>query len=114
MIFTLKLISEINHEMNISPRWMTSSSRQLGFMCTSSLIVITRDNLTEKTKRNMYTRENLGRGFGTSKMHLSPPVTLAAVGSKAVVLLLLIVTPIVGFCNCSIFYVVLYSDLCPF
>ena len=33
--------------------------------------------------------QNLGRRFGTSKMHLSPPVALAAVGSKAVVLLLL-------------------------
>ena len=45
--------------------------------------------------------------FGTSKMHLSPPVALAAVRSKAVVLLLLtflfIVTPIVGVCNCSMF-----------
>ena len=35
-------------------------------------------------------------------MHLSPSVALAAVCSKAVVLLLLI-TPIVGFCNCSMF-----------
>ena len=33
-------------------------------------------------------------------MHLSPPVALAAGCSKAVVLLL-IVAPIVGFCNCS-------------
>ena len=47
--------------------------------------------------------------FGTSKMHLSPPVATAAyaVPSKAVVLLLLtfcfIVTPIVGVCNCSMF-----------
>ena len=32
---------------------------------------------------------NLGRRFGTSKMHLSPPVAKAAVRSKAVVLLLL-------------------------
>ena len=31
------------------------------------------------------------------------PVALAAVRSKGVVLLLLIVTPIVGFCNCSMF-----------
>ena len=31
-----------------------------------------------------------GRRFGTSKMHLSPPVAYAAVRSKAVVLLLLI------------------------
>ena len=36
-------------------------------------------------------------------MHLSLPVALAAVCSKAVVLLLLIVTPVVGFCNCSMF-----------
>ena len=47
------------------------------------------------------------RRFGTSKMHLSPPVAWAAVRSKAVVLLLLtflfIVTPIVGVCNCSMF-----------
>ena len=38
-------------------------------------------------------------------MHLSPPVAQATVRSKAVVLFvvesLLIVTPIVGFCNCS-------------
>ena len=33
---------------------------------------------------------NPGRRFGTSKMHLSPPVALAAVRSKEVVLLLLI------------------------
>ena len=36
-------------------------------------------------------RQNLGRGFGTSKMHLSPLVALAAVRSKAVVLLMLTV-----------------------
>ena len=36
-------------------------------------------------------------------MHLSPSVALAAVRSKVVVLLMLIVTPIVGFCNCSMF-----------
>ena len=34
-------------------------------------------------------QQNLGRRFGTSKMHLSPPVASAAVRSKAVVLLLL-------------------------
>ena len=34
-------------------------------------------------------QQNLGQRFGTSKMHLSPPVTWAAVPSKAVVLLLL-------------------------
>ena len=34
--------------------------------------------------------------YYTSKMHLSPPV------AKAVILLLLIVTPIMGFCNYSI------------
>ena len=36
-------------------------------------------------------------------MHLSPPVALIVVRSKEVVLLLLIVTPIVGLCNCSMF-----------
>ena len=36
-------------------------------------------------------------------MHLSPPGAWAAVRSKVVVLLLLIVTPILGFCNCSMF-----------
>ena len=39
-------------------------------------------------------------------MYLSPPVAEAAVRSKAVALLLLtvlIVTPIVGVCNCSMF-----------
>ena len=35
-------------------------------------------------------------------------MALAAVGSKAVVLLLLIVTPIVGFCNCFMFFFVCY------
>ena len=35
-------------------------------------------------------QQNLGRRFGTSKMHLSSPVALAAVPSNAVVLLLLI------------------------
>ena len=34
-------------------------------------------------------QQNLGRRFGTSKMHLSPPMPKAAVRSKAVVLLLL-------------------------
>ena len=34
--------------------------------------------------------QNLGRKFGASKMHFSPPVALAAVHSKVVVLLLLI------------------------
>ena len=33
-------------------------------------------------------RENLGRKFGTNKMHLSPEVALATVRSKAMVLLL--------------------------
>ena len=36
-----------------------------------------------------YTKSNFKTRFGTSKMHLSPPVALAAVRSKAVVLLLL-------------------------
>ena len=36
-------------------------------------------------------------------MHISPSVTLAAVHSKPVVLLLFIVTLIVGVCNCSMF-----------
>ena len=35
-------------------------------------------------------QQNLGRRFGTGKMHLSPQVAWAAVRSKAVVLLLLI------------------------
>ena len=34
-------------------------------------------------------QQNLGRRFGTSKMHLRPPVAEAAVRSKAVDLLLL-------------------------
>ena len=49
-------------------------------------------------------QQNLGRRFGTNKMHLSPPVALAAVCSMAVVLLfLLIVSPIVGLGNYSMF-----------
>ena len=35
-------------------------------------------------------QQNLGQRFGNSKMHLSLPVTLAAVCSKAVVMLSLI------------------------
>ena len=35
-------------------------------------------------------QQNLGRKFGTSKMHVSPPVAWAAVHSKVVVLFLLI------------------------
>ena len=37
----------------------------------------------------LYFSLGLGRRFGTSKMHLSPPVAYPAVRSKAVVLLLL-------------------------
>ena len=55
-------------------------------------------------------QQNLERRFGTSKMHLSPLMTLAAFCIKAVGLLLLIrcwllliVAPIVGFCSCSMF-----------
>ena len=40
-------------------------------------------------KHVLQQQQNLGRRFGTSKMHLSPPVGKAAVRSKAVVLLLL-------------------------
>ena len=49
--------------------------------------------------------EQSGRRFGTSKKHLSPTVAYADVCSKAVIVIdsLLIVTPIVGFCNCFIF-----------
>ena len=35
-------------------------------------------------------QQNLGRRFGTSKMHLNPQMALAAVRSKMVVLLLVI------------------------
>ena len=57
-------------------------------------------------------QQNLGRRFGTSKIHLSPPpVAWAAVRSKAVGMLLLIrfliVTPSVEFCNCSMLCCVL-------
>ena len=56
-------------------------------------------------------QQNLGRRFGASKMHLSPPlpppVALAAVRSKAVVLLL-IVTLIVVFCNFFMFCCALF------
>ena len=41
-------------------------------------------------------QQNLGQRFGTSKMHLSFLVAYAAVRSKAVVLLLLTVTPFLG------------------
>ena len=53
-------------------------------------------------------QHHLGRRFGISKIHLSSSEALAAVRSKALVVLLnidslLIVIPIVGFCNCSMF-----------
>ena len=60
--------------------------------------------LYANVKSNLFRAWDLGQRFGTSKMHLSSPVALAAVRSKAVVLLLLmIVTPFVGFCNCPMF-----------
>ena len=43
-----------------------------------------------------------GWRFGASRMHLSPSVAWAAVGS-VVVDLLFIVNPIVGVCSCSMF-----------
>ena len=54
-------------------------------------------------------QQNLGRRVSTSKMHLSPPPPSGFGccpfygGSSVVVDSLLIVTPIVGVCNCSIF-----------
>ena len=45
--------------------------------------------LTVLTFLVLQQQQNLGQRFGTSKMHLSPPVAKAAVRSKAVVLLLL-------------------------
>ena len=52
----------------------------------------------------LHQQQNLERTFGTSKMHLSlTPFAKAAVRSKAVVLLLLISTPILGSCNRSMF-----------
>ena len=77
----------------------------------SSLII----RLRGVVKLLVFFQQNLGRRFGTSKMHLSPPVAWAAVRSKAVVLLLL------TFVNCYshygsllLFYVFLYVTLCPF
>ena len=52
----------------------------------------------------LHQQQNLERTFGTSKMNLShPPLAKAAVRSKGVVLLLMISTPIVGSCYCSMF-----------
>ena len=52
----------------------------------------------------LHQQQNLEQTFGTSKMHLSPlPLSKAAVHSKGVALLLMISTPIVGFCYCSVF-----------
>ena len=63
-------------------------------------------------------QQNLGRRFGASKMHLSPSpppprwLWLLSVRSKAVVVVdsILIVTPVVGFCNnymfcCALLYI---------
>ena len=51
--------------------------------------------------------KNLGQRFGTSKMHLISPSGLGccpfSVGGSVVVDSLLIVTPSVAFCNCSLF-----------
>ena len=60
-------------------------------------------------------QQNLGRRFGTSKMYLSPQWfwLLSVLGDGSVVVdSLLIVTPIVGFCN--FVYVLLCVTLCPF
>ena len=58
-------------------------------------------------------QQNLGRRFGTSKMHLSPPPPPPPPrglgccpfkgGGSVVVDFLFIVTPLVGVCNCSMF-----------
>ena len=52
-------------------------------------------------------QRNLGQRFGTSKINLSHPSGLGCCpfqgGGSFVVDLLLIVTPIIGFCNCSLF-----------
>ena len=50
-------------------------------------------------------QHNLGRRFGTSKMHLIPKWLrlLSVLSGSVVVYSLLILTPIVGFCNCSMF-----------
>ena len=66
----------------------------------------------------LHQQQNLEQTFGTSKMHLSPPLpppppppppAKAVVRSKAVVLLLLISTPIMESCYCSMFCASLYS-----
>ena len=60
----------------------------------------------------LYQQQNLEWTFGTSKMHLTPPPRLAkaAVRSKAVVLLLLISTPIavIVLCFCALLYSLTY------
>ena len=67
------------------------------------------------TMRGEYFLYFLGRRFGTSKMHLSPPLVQAAVRSKAVdsvgVDFLFIVTPIVGVCKCSMFCCTLHYSI---
>ena len=52
-----------------------------------------------------YQQQNLGQRFGTSEMHLSPLVAKAAVHSKAVVLLLLLVP-------CLVYYTLVVEVLC--
>ena len=54
-------------------------------------------------------QQNLGRIFSTSKIHLSPPPSGLRCcpfwgGGSVVVDSLLIATPIVGFCGCSMFW----------
>ena len=52
-------------------------------------------------------------GFGTSKMHLKPPVGMAAVCSRAVVLLLLIFCLLLFVGVLCLVLVLLFSSLCP-
>ena len=64
-------------------------------------------------------RQNLGRRFGASKMHLNPTVAWPAVRSKTVVLLLLIhcfmyLPLFVGFCVWSLFRYAILSILSSF
>ena len=51
-------------------------------------------------------QQNIGRRFGASKMHFWPPVALTAVRLRrwfCCCLFAVNVTPIVGFCNCSMY-----------
>ena len=99
----IKKVEELLYPGKTQRRWLAvqlSSSwsgplflayEKWGFLTTwPNLIWIPTDFTCELNSFVLQQQQNLGRRCGTSKMHLNPPVALAAVRSKVVALLLLI------------------------